>query len=78
VTVSSQLTKPKGTNIMCRLARCFEVTKDFHASKCYELTLRFPSQAHLFPEAAHIFKRAPDMMPRQFSQGDDTSEHSSL
>jgi hypothetical protein len=51
VNVSSQLTKPKGTNIMCRFVRCFEVTKRFSCFKMLgTMTLHVSSQAYLFPE----------------------------
>jgi hypothetical protein len=64
VNVSSQLRNPKGTNIMCRFAKCFEVTKGFSCFKMLgTMTLHVSSQAHLFPEPEHTFKRASDMMP---------------
>jgi hypothetical protein len=60
---------PKGKNIMCRFAKCFEVTKGFSCFKMLgTMTLHVSSQAHLFPEPEHTFKRASDMMPRQSSQ----------
>jgi hypothetical protein len=63
--VSSQLTKPKGTYIMCRFAKCFEVTKGFSCFKMLgTMTLHVSSQANLFPEPEHSFKRASDMMPK--------------
>jgi hypothetical protein len=36
MNVSSQLTEPKGTNIMRRFAKCFEVTKGFSCFKMLE------------------------------------------
>jgi hypothetical protein len=65
VNVSSQLTKPKGTNIMCRFAKVLKLQRDFHASKCKEVSLHVSSQAYVFPEPEHTFKGASDMMPRQ-------------
>jgi hypothetical protein len=63
--VSSQLTKPKGTNIMCRFAKCFEITKGFSCFKMLgTMILHVSSQAHLFPEPEHTFKRPSDMMHR--------------
>jgi hypothetical protein len=67
--VSSQLTKPKGTYIMCRFAKCSEVTKGFSCFKMLRtMTLHVSSKAHLFPEPEHTFKRVSDTMPRQSSQ----------
>jgi hypothetical protein len=52
----SQLTKPKGTNIICRFAKCFEVTKGFSYLKMLgTMTLHVSFRAHLFPEPEHTF-----------------------
>jgi hypothetical protein len=67
--VSSQLTKSKGRDIMCRFAKCFEVTKAFSCFKTLgTLALYVSTWAHLFPEPQHTFKPASDAMSRQSSQ----------
>jgi hypothetical protein len=58
VNVSSKLPKSKGTNIMCRFAKCFEVTKEFSFFKMLGNTLyiHVSSQPYLFPEPEHSIK----------------------
>jgi hypothetical protein len=69
VNVSTQLTKPKGTNFMYRFAKCSEVTKGFSCFKMFEtMTIHVSSQAQIFPEPEHTFKGVSDMIPRQSSQ----------
>jgi hypothetical protein len=49
--VPFQLTKPKGTDITCRFAKCFEVAKAYsHFKMLGTMALYVSSQAHLFPE----------------------------